>query len=1161
MGINLEIVESPEHLQHPPESSSSRISSASAAGSLPVDQTGTFSISPRYDVRRRRNSESAAPTALVEDVREIPTLFTTRPRSASLGSQHAVDELHRRRGAGDENQPPLGNVQPNVLKSIELEDGDLEQQEQRQIPIRNRPLFAPEDDTDDGFPYLRRRVDEYPESESEHVDEYAPSDIHERHLGEDYDLPRAEDVSDRFVGTSDTTALTSDEVAAGPVLAEGDLDVMEKDAQAFLNYYAGTITAATLSTWSHVARNAVLRHNRQEAQATTLYENALRSQCIQDWRVVAQAAKTNRLASQGPLRDPTEDSKLQFIAIRAYNLFLVYKVLSHWQISAEEEFERTAIARRHILRKRYFTTWRLHQADIESKIYSFRLSTLMRIWRRTAIHHEVRDNVAVQRYRHGLVKKVFDTWYDEYRARLADDLWACRLKEHCIRVWQSETVQRAPFYEDCFFYDQRFLQENAISIWRAAADELRMMVYGCTEQMIIQDLRRTLEDWRAQADLRRKLREFTNQRERQTKGRIIHHWLSETDEAGRTALLAETVTIQGFINHWRNETKLGRFRNRNVRELKVQVLSHWRSEQKLANYKRLCERRTKERVLARLRVAGYEAETEAARGLRLADSLLDRSAKVLTLGQWRSNTFATLQGDDTAADRHYFSVATSCIQHWYIRAGESARTTIELTEFTDRGAYYVATSNTLTAWAEITKQARRERLTRTYHSFRRRYKINLAARCLFKWREATHDSHALSYDADNVYGGRLRDELAEYVDLWRDRTQTMQAIREVAKGAEQEVVWWKWSTRAKELRDTELDAADYCDEQTLSRCWRSWEFATLQNKGKQHVVATLQENNDKRLCRQVLAQWSHKAAPERAYADLRSSVASRRSVRYTNVRTVEIPRFGGSVNPPSSPPPAQQLPPIDEDLGNIYTATPKRQHGRASEQPRNPFISAPPKELSQSLPQRPRGYFKHDLLPPVAATPQPPISSFPASAGVPPPAQFNSSVYMSAQQQPLGRQHRDTPYPPPGSTQQQQPPPRPDFDEDEISFAPSEGNDHPATFMSTPTRRTGTAARRSLSAAAPGGGGGRTQQPRHQQPPYRRPASVVAAATTTTPSAVLDTPFERALRREYGGGILVGDSRRSAFGLGRLATPRVTFADIREESREEGGYDDGEEGR
>ncbi|OIW28018.1 Sfi1-domain-containing protein, partial [Coniochaeta ligniaria NRRL 30616] len=860
MGINLEIVESPEQQEQEHHVSPSVKSSASAA----VDQTGTFSISPRYDARRRRNSESAAPTAPIEDLRDVPTLFNSRARS--------------------------------------------------------------------------------------------------------------------------------------------DRDVMEDYVQDFRSHYAHRKAATILDKWINEARNTAQRHQHQEAEAIAHDNELALAEVLNVWRATAEAAKMERLASQGPIRDSDEDDWIERRVTRAYNRIIVRKAFWHWFASAQDEVERTEIARRHILRKRYFEAWRSHQADVEAKIHTFRLRTLIRVWKRAAIHQEVRENFAVQRYRHNLVENVFNTWYDEYRAQLADELWACRVREKYMIVWKAETRRSADLYEECFFIDQRFLLERVISIWRRAAEELQMMAYGCTGQKLSRDLQRALQDWWTLASLNKKLREFTEERDRRIKSQIIDQWVTQNREADQQGLLARRLDMQELVVHWRNEAKFRIFKDNRLRELKLEVISHWRLEVKLANYKRLRERRTKEGILAKLRTAAAESKTEAIQVLQTADTVAERREKASILRIWRGRTSACLDQRDTATDRYFFSMASSCVEHWYIRAGEEASRIAELRAFAARGAYYVAASNVIGSWAEITKRARRERLTRAYHTFRRRYKVSMVDKCLSKWRAATRESHGLSYDADNIYGGYLRDELADCVQLWRNATNMMQIIREVASTADQEVWWGKWSRQARDLRETELDAADYCNDQTLSRCWRTWAFAMLQNKGRQHVVATLQENNNKRLCRQILAQWSQKAAPGGTHPDLRSSVASRRSVRYGSVRA--------------------------------------------------------------SLPQRPSGYSKRESLP-VAATPQAlaPISSFPANAGIPP-----------------------------------------------------------------------------LSS-----------------PPYRRPATV--AATTTTPSAVLDTPYERALRHEYaggtGGGMLASD-RRSALGGGRMATtPRVTFADIREESGE-GMYDEGD---
>lgn len=1128
MGINLEIVESPEQQEQDHRETSSAKSSSSAA----VGQTGTFSISPRYDARRRRNSDTAAPTAPIEDLRDVPTLFNSRARSVSFGSQQGNERLNLR-ATGDENRPPRRNLRAGKGNTGELEDKDAEDQRLRPLPLR--PLFMREDETDDGFPYRRYNLDDYPDSESEHIDEYAPSDVYQGRIDHDYDLPRIEDGADHFVGSSETAAQTSDGLPAEPVLPYEDRDAMQEYVQDFQSHYAHRTAATALDKWFDEARRTSQRHQHQEAEAIAQDKRLALLEGLSVWREIAEAAKLERLASQGPVRDPVEDDRMERRATKANDLLITNKAFHHWRASTKDEVERTDIARRHILRKRYFTTWRSHQADIEAKIHNFRLRALIRIWRRTAIHQEVHENVAVQRYRHNLVKDVFSTWYDVLRAKLADELWACRLRESCMIVWQAETERLAASSEESLYYGQRFPLENAVSTWREVAEQLRMVAYGCTDQKRRLDLQRAFEDWRSQASLNKKLREFRQEINRQSKSRTLDRWVTETREANQKSLRARRLAIHEFLAHWRNETKLRIFNNHRLRDLKLEVVSHWRLEVKLACYERLRERRAKECVLAKLHAAAAAAQTEAAQLLQSADTVAERREKSSILNIWRRRANVCLDQQNTAARRHFFFVTSFCVEHWSRRAGEEAARSAELEAFASRGVYYVAASNALKSWADVTKRARRQRLTTAYHTFRRQYKAGLAGKCLSKWRAATQDSHGLSYDADNIYGGYLRDELADCVQLWRNATNMMQVVRDVASTADQEVWWGKWSRRAKDLQETELDAADYSDEQTLSRCWRTWAFALLQNKGRQHVVAKLQENNDKKLCRQILAQWSQKAGSDGMYPDLRSSVTSRRSVRYGSVRAVDTPRFGQSVNQPSIQLQAEQLPQITEHLDNIYTATPPKQYGRASEPARNPFLSAP-KELSQSLPQRPSGLSRRNSHT-VAATPQAlgPISSFPASAGIP----MTSSGYASAQQPPSQRQYQDTPHP-----HQQMPS---HFDEDDISFAPSEGNDYPGTFMSTPSRRTGTAV--SSSAA-------RVRTESHQPPPYRRPATVTAH--TTTPSAVLDTPYERALRREYAGagGGLLATERRSTLGGGRMATtPRVTFADIREESGE-GMYDE-----
>ncbi|ROT43357.1 hypothetical protein SODALDRAFT_327550 [Sodiomyces alkalinus F11] len=82
-----------------------------------------------------------------------------------------------------------------------------------------------------------------------------------------------------------------------------------------------------------------------------------------------------RSEAQEMLVDPhdTMDSqRLGRRASRAWNLFQLTKAISHWAICTEEKMERTAVARRHILRIRHFGPWA--QLTAEAKLSSRRIS-------------------------------------------------------------------------------------------------------------------------------------------------------------------------------------------------------------------------------------------------------------------------------------------------------------------------------------------------------------------------------------------------------------------------------------------------------------------------------------------------------------------------------------------------------------------------------------------------------------------------------------------------------------------------------------------------------------------------------------------------------------------------------------------------------------------
>jgi protein SFI1 len=1085
MGIEIEFVQPLEQQQQPQHRD--RSSSIRSAGSLrssiagnPGDQTGTFPITPHYEGRRRRNSDSAAPAAPTDDLRDVPTIFN-RARSVSVGSQQS-EGLRNVRGTQGPRRPGFQGTGAKEAEAIQSEDDDLDEWNPHDLPIRTRPLPAHEDEEDDDFPYERHDVEGYPASDTGEVEEFGHGNHYQNPHGYPYDLPRARDDSDNYADADDATAETSNDLLSDPVLTEDARTILERKVRAFQNRRTTPTRIWTLAAWEKSAKETGKKRTQQEARAAFIAQHCILYQAFDDWSRTTWESKRLRRAA------------------KAYDIHVMFKSFTHWEECAREELERTAIARRHMLRIRYFTLWRSLQADSKKKVHLFRADTLLRTWTRAYMHHEVQQSVAAKQHHDNLAKSALNTWLDKYRGRFADRVRILRLKESCVRIWHAKTRQAIDMYEGIIVHEREQLLEDSLSAWQAVTEDMHIAANERLGQKITHDLQNIFDTWRTKAQLNKNLRAAIERRELKLKVLAIDCWVSKTAEAAEKAQLATRLASQDVIAHWRNEAKLKLFRTACLAQLKLYAFSHWRLEQQLASFDRLSETRTKEAVLARLRTAAAQAQTRAVQGYRFADNHADRTIKASIIRAWQTKATAAVEERDTAVAMYFHNTASSCVGLWAVRADEVSTRRVEYEAFADRGAYYCMATNTLTRWVEVADRTRRERLTRTYHAFRRKHKASLAAKCLSRWHSAARNVLAFASEADMVCATRAEDKLVECVQHWREQARTMQAINQVAKEAELEVWWGKWTTRATELRETEMDAAAYCNEQMLSRCWNNWEFAALQNRGRQNTVAAFKEKIDKSLCRQVLDIWLQKvAAPEGLLIDLRSSVASRRSVRYSNVRPGSVRPAALSTSqhlqPPAFDSSVNQQPDLHlsrSEETTLATSPRRQQFGRQSEPPRKPSNDRP-QGLSYSVPPRPRGYPKQE-----------------------PPQYSSSGIYPTSTLQ-------QTPHitPRPSGA------PFPDFDEDDISFSPSEAGDpdHPTTFMSTPTRWTGSA-----RATA------RNIRPLH---------------ATTTPSALLDTPHERALRREYtasGGG---GGAGTRSVAAGTRFTPRVTFADIREESGED----------
>ena len=843
--------------------------------------------------------------------------------------------------------------------------------------------------------------------------------------------------------------------------------------------------------WHRIALEARRRNAELGSVAVEYDNNDLLGEVLDIWQEEAFAVQQRKLEAEAAAKHEAYVARMEKRATRVYEIFTIRNVLAHWQDLAQEEVDRTAVARRHLVRKRAFEGWRAQHVRDESKVRNFILEHALQKWSQIALHHEVRREVAVQWYRQQLCKQSLRTMWEESKRRLADEFYACNLARDCLDTWAERARDTRGEYAVAVALDERLLLDEAVNIWLDEVEDLRYNAYTCTRQFLVLGCRKDLAFWQEQAKLTGLLRRFSAAYEEDVKRQTLETWHAVFAEARRNGELADAFLLQDPVDHWEREMKLKLFLEREAEETKIAVLNRWCLEERLAWYKRHLDTRTKRQTLNTLLAAARQARSKRVRHEEEADYVDSYYTQTEVVDVWLAETDKMWTHRHNADLVSLYRTTKPCLDRWRERYHEAVARGAYYRRLADRHRNRSIVAGVLDAWPALAETARRERMMTSLRQFRRRYKVELALSCMNKWLAATADAVDAGRDAYNASLRYEQDDVNDCLEFWSYTARRAQNIRQIAADAELEVYCGKWQDQLHEVQENMQDAVEYDAEQTRARCWERWEFQTLQQQSKGHMAATVQDRNDKRLCRQILDEWLQKAVPEAApRVDPRQSTISRRSIRqqlarssvsglYTASQLATLPSSSSSYHPYGSLSrgPSHQRP--------TYPETPQvtvSQLGRSNSSRRSVATGARFAARSSTA----------------AAAATNTTTTTTAAAAAPAPT-FRSS---------LG--------------------PMDEFDDE--SLGPDVETNDPG-FMSTPTKWTGSA-----------------------RPLGYRPGALAVSSSkaTTTPSAILPSPYERELRRRYGASTtsLGGGGGGGGGGLLRQQQ-RVEFADISENSAEE----------
>lgn len=474
--------------------------------------------------------------------------------------------------------------------------------------------------------------------------------------------------------------------------------------------------------------------------------------------------------------------RLENRAARARNLFLLTKAFTHWAKSAEDEVQRTSVARRHILRTRFFNGWREITAVNEMKVQHFVLGTFLHKWRRRTAEIRQREERVVQMYDDNLRRKHYKTWFFKFceiaapawhNARLdprlkratflqwheaaalwtGRDAWATnrrnqQVQRKSVEVWRQKTAMVRALEPQAEEFRRRTLLTNTLATVQRHA-RFAPLLSACYIAGDSQCLQSAFQTWRHTAELFRRAKNADRLR------MLRNAWTSWNDRL-RIKALEERINDRVLIENlykWTLASRVSLFQRVHDRTLKENCFTTWIAKR---------NQRVEIRNDRQNRLDAAEGRFAKFKRTQLLQVCL-RKIEVLTAEKRAEEAAMTVQYEMKLKQRVFEQLLD---KHAHFQ---------QLDKWAGDAQFYVLTTHTLKKWEDATQHARRNRRREAYAQVRRTVKLNLVKETFSLWKGKAQTIAERHHQADAVLYTRTTQDLQTLFAHWRDRTAVEQA--------------------------------------------------------------------------------------------------------------------------------------------------------------------------------------------------------------------------------------------------------------------------------------------------------------------------------------------------------------------------------------------------
>ena len=537
----------------------------------------------------------------------------------------------------------------------------------------------------------------------------------------------------------------------------------------------------------------VPRHDKQQlkAQAMSFLFNNLARRCIWQWHAqtvhnqrnqkellqiaILHDKRTLLKQSLAQLRDAVFDSDFwdqqARRAARARDLFLLTKAFTHWAQSASDEVARTNIARRHILRTRYFNAWRDITAVNELKCRRAGLRKWFGIWRTKTNARLDRDEKAITFNDSRLLERTYWAWFWAFCNRKAP-LWReFRLKAvpfDKLMIHSADVHSRTLATEDL---RDRTVQLECLLSMHQRASRLLNDEAAALELHKKQLLASSFSAVRRKNQFEPRIQQLQKTSSRRLQRSALIDWHSKASASRLARKVDEQRVIHNAWTAWNDRLRTQALHFKIDDRLLVQSLYKWVLEARLSLFSRLKEHRQKSDALRQLDIRATERRSQ----LDEASQLLQQSQRQRLL----RTTLIKIHGisrrrehDELAAVEFRNSRdLPSVVQRWKGRCSREMR----LHAMAGQARFYFLASKSIKKWKEATTNSQKRRRREAYAAIRRQHKMGLARRTLGSLVSRARTLHAARVQAEQLSLNKTVVICQQYLHHWHTQSEHWQA--------------------------------------------------------------------------------------------------------------------------------------------------------------------------------------------------------------------------------------------------------------------------------------------------------------------------------------------------------------------------------------------------